>query len=84
MGSEKYVYFGLPKEQAVHLESIEELTGEDGDGDGDAGGSADDFGDLMVARVSAESAARLGNAMRLVIDPDKIRLFDPGIEKAII
>jgi multiple sugar transport system ATP-binding protein len=86
MGSEKYVYFGVPEEQAAHLESIEEITGEGGDGDGDTGGSgsAEDFGDLMVARVSAESHARLGSAMRLAIDSTKIQLFDPDTEKAIV
>jgi multiple sugar transport system ATP-binding protein len=86
MGSEKYVYFGVPEEQAAHLESIEEITGEGGDGDGDTGGSgsAEDFGDLMVARVSAESQARLGSAVRLAIDSTKIQLFDPDTEKAIV
>jgi multiple sugar transport system ATP-binding protein len=81
MGSEKYVYFGVPKEQTAHLESIEEIAGEE---DGDTGGSADDFGDLMVARVSTESHARLGQKMQLAVDAAKIRLFDPESEKAII
>jgi multiple sugar transport system ATP-binding protein len=81
MGSEKYVYFGLPKEHAARLDSIEEITGETGDGE--AQGSAEDSGDLMVARISAGSAARLGQPMRLVIDPVKVRLFDPDTEEAI-
>jgi multiple sugar transport system ATP-binding protein len=80
MGSEKYVYF---EEQAAHLKSIEDIAGE-GDGDAEGSGSADDFEDLMVARVSAESYARLGDAMRLAIDSAKIQLFDPETEKAII
>ncbi len=78
MGSEKYVYFGVPKSQAVHLDSIEEMTGAEGSG------SADDFGELMVARVSVESTARLGEKMRLALDASKIHLFDPYTEEAIL
>jgi hypothetical protein len=38
---------------------------------------------MMVARVSAESAAKEGQQMRLVIDSSKIKLFDPESEEAI-
>ena len=37
----------------------------------------------MVARVAAESAAKEGQQMRLVIDASKVQLFDPESEKAI-
>jgi multiple sugar transport system ATP-binding protein len=86
MGSEKYLYFGISREHAARLESIEELTGEGGTDDGDAGGSgsADDSGDLLVARISVESDARLGRKMRLALDSTKIRLFDIETEKAIL
>ncbi len=88
MGSEKYLYFGMPKEYAARLESIEKLTEGEGEGadegDAEGSGSADDFGDLMVARVSVESGARLGQPLRLAMDAEKIRLFDPETEKAII
>ena len=90
MGSEKYLYFGVAREQAARLESIEELTGDadgaddDGDGSDGSAGSTEDFGELMVARVSAESEARLGQRMRLVLDSSKIRLFDSETEKAIL
>jgi len=88
MGSEKYLYFGLPKEYAARLESIEKLTEGEGEGADEGGaegsGSADDFGDLMVARVSVESGARNGQPLRLAMDAEKIRLFDPETEKAII
>jgi multiple sugar transport system ATP-binding protein len=40
-------------------------------------------GNLMVARVSAESTAREGEKMHLVIDSTKIHLFDLETEKAI-
>jgi multiple sugar transport system ATP-binding protein len=88
MGSEKYVYFEVPRELTVHLHSLEEITEGVGAGADEGGaepeGSADDFGDLMVARVSAESTARLRENMRLVIDASKIKLFDPESEKALI
>jgi multiple sugar transport system ATP-binding protein len=48
------------------------------------GGSADaPGGNLMVARVSAESTAREGEKMRLMIDSTKIHLFDLETEQAI-
>jgi multiple sugar transport system ATP-binding protein len=78
MGSEKYVYFGVPKSQAVHLDSIEEMMSAEGSG------SAEDSGELMVARVSVESTARLGEKMRLALDASKIRLFDPYTEEVIL
>jgi len=84
MGSEKNVYFGVPSDQAVNLGSVAEMTGEEGEGENGGGGSADESGDLMVARVSAASEAREGHQMRLVIDGSKIRLFDPESEKAIL
>jgi multiple sugar transport system ATP-binding protein len=40
-------------------------------------------GNLMVARVSAESAAREGEKVHLVIDSTKIHLFDLETEQAI-
>jgi multiple sugar transport system ATP-binding protein len=80
MGSEKYMYFGVPESQAAHLPSIEEMVGEGAEGSG----SADDFSALMVARLSVESAARVGEKIRLAVDASKIHLFDPDTESAII
>jgi multiple sugar transport system ATP-binding protein len=85
MGSEKYVYFEPPREQTVHLESVAEMTDDTSGSEKDiGGGSAEDpGGNLMVARVSAESTAREGEKMRLVIDSSKIHLFDLETEQAI-
>jgi multiple sugar transport system ATP-binding protein len=82
MGSEKYVYFGLPENHAIRLDDVEALAGEREDG-AEGTGTADNLGDLMVARVAAESGARLGEKMRLTINPSRIRLFDPDTKKAI-
>ncbi|MDP9424904.1 MAG: sn-glycerol-3-phosphate ABC transporter ATP-binding protein UgpC [Actinomycetota bacterium] len=81
MGSEKYLYFGIPQEQSVHLDSVAHMTGDSG---ADGGGSADDFDEMLVARVSAESQARRGDRMLLALDASKIKLFDPETEQAIL
>ncbi len=81
MGSEKYVYFEIGREQAAHLESTSDMTDDEAGENG--GGSADESGEMMVARVSAESAAKEGQQMRLVIDSSKVKLFDPESEAAI-
>jgi multiple sugar transport system ATP-binding protein len=83
MGSEKYVYFEVPEEQAAHLDSLEELAGGGGDG-AEGTGSAGDFGGMMVARVSVGSAARRGEKMRLAVDASRIQLFDPDTEKNLV
>ena len=81
MGSEKYVYFEASRDQAVKLDSVAELTGEE---PGDGGSSESASGDMMVARVSAASQARRGEKMRMVLDASKVRLFDPETELAIL
>jgi multiple sugar transport system ATP-binding protein len=86
MGSEKYVYFDVGREQHAHLRGVAEMTDEVGGGaDEEAGGESaeDTTGELMVARVSPESEAREGGQIRLVIDPSKIHLFDQETEEAI-
>ena len=81
MGSEKYVYFGISKDQAVHLDSVAHMTGEP---DADGAGSADDFDEMLVARISAESEAKRGDRMLLAVDASKIKLFDAETEQAIL
>jgi multiple sugar transport system ATP-binding protein len=83
MGSEKYLYFEVGGEQAAHLESLGDMTDDETSGDENGGGSADESGEMMVARVAAESTAKEGQKMRLVIDSSKVQLFDPETEKAI-
>jgi multiple sugar transport system ATP-binding protein len=82
MGSEKYVYFEAGGEQAAHLQSVGDMTDDEASGE-DGGGSADESGEMMVARVAAESVAKEGQQMRLVIDSSKVQLFDPESEQAI-
>jgi multiple sugar transport system ATP-binding protein len=82
MGSEKYLYFEVGGEQAAHLQSLGDMTDDEAPED-NGGGSADESGEMMVARVSAESVAKEGQQMRLVIDSSKVKLFDPESEEAI-
>jgi multiple sugar transport system ATP-binding protein len=85
MGSEKYVYFEAPAGEAAHLGSLEDMTeGDNGNGEGPGGSADSGAGDMMVARVSAESRAQRNETLRLILDASKIRLFDPESEKAII
>jgi multiple sugar transport system ATP-binding protein len=83
MGSEKYLYFEVPREVAAHLDSLEEMTDDETSEDENGGGSADESGDLMVARVAAESDAKEGQKRRVVLDGSQVQLFDPETEKAI-
>jgi multiple sugar transport system ATP-binding protein len=83
MGSEKYLYFEVPREVAAHLDSLEEMTDDETSEDENGGGPADESGDLMVARVAAESDAKEGQKRRVVIDGSQVQLFDPETEKAI-
>ncbi len=86
MGSEKYIYFSPPREQTVQLESVEQMSGDQGGGEEEEsfGGSADDpGGNLMVARVSPQSTAKEGQKMQLVLDSSHIHLFDVETEEAI-
>lgn len=80
MGSEKYLYFEVGEDQAAHLESMESMT----DVGDEEGGSPEGSGDMMVARVAAESEARMGEKMLLTMDASKVRLFDPESEQAIL
>ena len=74
MGSEKYLYFGLPAEEVAHTGAMEEMVGVVGTG-------ADE---TLVARVSAESKAARNQQIRLTIEADKIHLFDPDSEETIV
>ncbi len=80
MGSEKYVYFAVDRELTARTQSMEDMTNEGATG----GGSTDDFGDLMVARISPESTVREGEQVKMAVEASKIHLFDPETEQAIL
>jgi multiple sugar transport system ATP-binding protein len=72
MGSELYAFFSVNAD-AVQARDLDEL-------DEDAGAAALGHGTgatVAVARLNAESQARAGAQAELVLDTDKITLFDP-------
>ncbi len=80
MGSEKYVYFEVGRDQAAHTKSMEALVAGVGEE-----GEETSFEELMVARVSAESGVKKhGEKLLLEIDASKVSLFDPETEQAIL
>jgi multiple sugar transport system ATP-binding protein len=83
MGSEKYLYFEVGEEHAADLDSVKAMTDDEGDNE-EEGGSPEGGGDMMVARIAAESGARQGTKVQLALDPDQIRLFDLETEEAIL
>jgi multiple sugar transport system ATP-binding protein len=88
MGSEKYLYFEIDKDQTVHLDGVADAT-DDSAASEESGGTSGTSGavtggEMMTARISAASQAKLGNRMKLVIDSSKVRLFDPETEEAIL
>ena len=82
MGSEKYLYFEVGEEHAADLDSVKEMT--DDEGDDNEGGSPEGGGDMMVARIAPESEAGEGKKVQLALDAEQIRLFDPETEEAIL
>ena len=88
MGSEKYLYFEIDRSQTVHLDGVADATDDSGADEADGGTSGTSgsvtSGEMMTARISAASQAKLGQKMKLVIDSSKIRIFDPETEQAIL
>ncbi len=88
MGSEKYLYFDIGRDQAVHLDGAEDATDDSAadEADGGVSGTSGSVtgGEMMTARISAASQAKLGQKMKVVIDSSKIRIFDPETEQAIL
>ncbi|HZY66774.1 MAG: sn-glycerol-3-phosphate ABC transporter ATP-binding protein UgpC [Actinomycetota bacterium] len=79
MGSEKYVYFGMPKGgEPAHTQSIDEMESEIG-----TEGSGDEE-ETLVARIGPESKATEGEPVKLLVDTSKIHLFDGETEEALL
>ncbi len=71
MGSELYAFFSV-KSEALHSDDLDDLAEDAGATSlGEKGKSE------AVARLSAESDAEAGSKTQLVLDTDKITLFDP-------
>jgi len=72
MGSELYAYFDVETEGEMQSEELADLAKDAGLEDLPTGG-----GQHVVARLSAESKARAGGHIELVLDTAEIKLFDP-------
>jgi multiple sugar transport system ATP-binding protein len=92
MGSEKYMYFSPGAAQVAHSESLEEAAGaavssgkNGASDDNDASAAVSAVGgELMVARVSAESRVERGQKVKLSVESEKVRLFDRETGRAIL
>jgi multiple sugar transport system ATP-binding protein len=72
MGSELYAFFSMSGD-AVHARDLDELEEDAG-----AGALGHESGETVaVARLNAESEARAGAEVELVLDADKITVFAP-------
>ncbi|WP_406641087.1 ABC transporter ATP-binding protein [Amycolatopsis sp. WGS_07] len=71
MGSEKFAHFTVDGETATSAE-LAELAADSGSADVPGAES------LIVARLSAESAAAENQDLRIWFDADKVKLFDPS------
>jgi multiple sugar transport system ATP-binding protein len=78
MGSELYVYFDV-KGEAMHVAELEELAADAGMEDLPSHGS----GQQVVARLSAESGAKPGGEVELVVDTSQIKLFAADTGKSL-
>jgi multiple sugar transport system ATP-binding protein len=76
MGHEKYLYFELSEGLSAPMWSMGQI-------EADVGRNAEGMGEMLVARVSPEVKARRGEEVKLVVDVDKVHLFDGKTEKAI-
>jgi multiple sugar transport system ATP-binding protein len=74
MGSELYVYFDVQSE-GIQSADLIELAADAGMED--LPNRGDGAGQQVVARLSAESAARPGGEVELTLDTSQIKLFDP-------
>jgi multiple sugar transport system ATP-binding protein len=72
MGSELYAYFDVETKGEVQSEELADLAKDAGLEDLPTGG-----GQHVVARLDAESKARAGGDIELVLDTMELKLFDP-------
>jgi len=72
MGSELYAYFDVETEGEMQSDELADLAKDAGLEDLPTGG-----GQHVVARLDAESKARAGGHIELVLDTAELKLFDP-------
>jgi multiple sugar transport system ATP-binding protein len=76
LGSDAHVYF--------RVETTRVQTGLLDDGEDEGAELSDDEGALLNARVDPRTAARVGESLRLAVDPTRFHFFDPGTGASLL
>ena len=79
LGSDAYVFFPIEAEQVV----IEEALSDQGEGETTLLAAERDR-TLFVARVDARTKARVGDTMRLAVDPSRLYFFAPETGESLL
>lgn len=75
-GSEKFLYFELPQEVSARTQSLKEIGA-------DVGAEEEPVNEMFVARLPPESTTREGHEVRLVVDAEKVHIFNHQTEEKI-
>jgi multiple sugar transport system ATP-binding protein len=79
LGSDAHVFFRLDGAKAVVVEEAAETQEND-----DASLLSDQAGGLFTARVDARTKARVGDRVRLAIDPSRLYFFSPDTGESLL
>ncbi len=79
LGSDAYVFFDLDAEPVI----VEEALSDTGEGD-EATLLADRQRALFAARVDARTTARVGDTIRLAVDPSRFYFFSPATGESLL
>jgi multiple sugar transport system ATP-binding protein len=78
LGSDAYVFFSLDAEQVV----VEEARSDNAEDDGKLLATGDR--NLFAARVDARTTARVGDTIRLALDPSRLYFFSPETGQSLL
>jgi multiple sugar transport system ATP-binding protein len=78
LGSDAFVFFELDAKQVV----VEEARSDDGEDDGKLLATSDR--ELFAARVDSRTKARVGDTMRLALDPSRLYFFSPESGESLL
>jgi multiple sugar transport system ATP-binding protein len=79
LGSDAHVFFRLDGVKAVRVEDAETIEEDD-----EATLLPDDAGNLFTARVDARTKAKVGDTVRLALDPSRLYFFSPETGESLL
>jgi multiple sugar transport system ATP-binding protein len=79
LGSDSHVFFPVDAEQVV----IEDALSDSGEEEGGLLASEEDR-TILVARVDSRTGARVGETIRLAVDPSRLYFFSPGSGESLL